>query len=134
MRAYSLDLRERIVAAVVAGTAPNVAAERFGIDRSTVYRYLRQQRHTGSLAPQPIPGRPRALPVEREPDLVRQLTLHPDATLAEQCDRWATQSGTRVSPATMSRMLARLGWTRKKGRWQPGNGTTPDGLLGGGRR
>jgi hypothetical protein len=37
-----------------------------------------------------------------------------DATLAGQCSWWREVSGVEVSTATMSRALARLGWTRKK--------------------
>src|SRR5436190_1519862 len=50
MRAYSMDLRERIVAAVDAGLHQAQAAERFGVSQRTVERYLARRRRTGSLA------------------------------------------------------------------------------------
>jgi transposase len=51
MRAYSMDLRERVVAAVDAGLTQRQAAERFEVSLRTVERYLSRRRRTGSLAP-----------------------------------------------------------------------------------
>ena len=39
-RAYSADLRERVLAAVEAGESPEVAARRFAVGRSTAYRWV----------------------------------------------------------------------------------------------
>jgi len=50
MRAYSMDLRQRIVAAVDAGLPQSLAAERFGVSLRTVERYLARRRATGGLA------------------------------------------------------------------------------------
>ena len=133
MRAYSLELRERIVRAVQAGHPKAEVAELFGVDRRTVNRYLRQVA-AGDLAPKPIPGRPRAITADQHADLECQLRLHPADTLVEHCQRWAARHAVTLSPATMSRMITRLGWTRKKGRWQPENATSQPGLPGGARR
>src|SRR3712207_8608201 len=51
MRAYSMDLRERVVAAVDAGMRPAQAAARFEVSVRSVERYLARRRTTGSLAP-----------------------------------------------------------------------------------
>src|SRR5215467_10117412 len=117
MRAYSTDLRERIVRAVEGGMTKSRAARTFSVSLATVKNYLRQLHHTGSLAPQPIPGRPREIARHQDAALVAQLRSHPDATLDEQCKRWETEQGTRLSTATMSRAIARVNWTRKKSRW-----------------
>src|SRR3954454_1267839 len=50
VRAYSMDLRERVVAAVDAGMTQARAAERFGVSLRTVERYLARGRATGSVA------------------------------------------------------------------------------------
>src|SRR3954454_21179279 len=50
MRAYSMDLRERVVAAVHAGLPQPQAATRFGVSLRTVERYLARRRATGGLA------------------------------------------------------------------------------------
>lgn len=118
MRAYGLELRERIVAAVDAGQPQTRVAELFGVDRTTVRRYVALAR-ADALAPKPIPGRPRQIGPEDERDVRLQLQLHPEATLAEHCQRWGNLHGVTPSESTMSRAIHRLGWTRKKGRPQP---------------
>jgi len=113
MRAYSLDIRQRIVRAVQAGHPKAEVAKVFEVDRRTINRYLRLDA-AGELSPNPIPGRPRAITADQQADLERQLPLHPAETLAEHCQRWAARHEVTVGVATMSRMIARLGWTRKK--------------------
>ena len=56
MRAYSTDLKERLVRAVADGLPMREAARRFGVAVTTVKRAVVQQRETGSLARKPIPG------------------------------------------------------------------------------
>ena len=57
MRAYSLELRARIVRAVQTGHPKAEVAELFGVDRRTINRYLRLAA-AGELTPKSIPGRP----------------------------------------------------------------------------
>jgi transposase len=45
--AYSTDLRSRVLAAVEAGAAPDAAARRFAVGRSTAYRWVAAARHEG---------------------------------------------------------------------------------------
>jgi putative transposase len=54
---YSLDLRERVVAAVEDdGLSRNQAAARFGVAVSTAIHWVRRHRETGSVAPSKIGG------------------------------------------------------------------------------
>ena len=55
MRAYSVDLREHVVAAVEAGRRRVEVADVFGISLRTVERYLREQQQTGDCGPHPCP-------------------------------------------------------------------------------
>ena len=117
MKAYSVDLRERVVAAVGRERSLAQVAEQFQVSIPTISRWLRRWRTTGDLSPSPRPGPPSvemAAPRER----VRpQLEARPDATLAEHCRTFAERHGVEVSPATMSRAITRaLGWTRKESR------------------
>jgi transposase len=114
MKAYSLDLRTRAVAAVAAGQSYLDVARRFALGRATVQRWVAQQAASGTLAPKPIPGRPRAIGPADEPALRAQVQAAPDATLAEHCTVWAQTRGVTISLTTMHRALARLGWPRKK--------------------
>lgn len=126
MRAYSLDLRERIVRAVRRGAHPAAVAAQFEVSARTVKRYL-QRAEAGRLPPSPIPGRPREIGPDREEALRAQWRAAPDAPLTEHCDAWATGLGARVHPTTMSRSLARLGWSRKKRSSTPPSATRPPG-------
>ena len=51
MKAYSLDLRIKIVQSVRRGVSNSETARRFGVNRSTVGRYLKRLDENGSLAP-----------------------------------------------------------------------------------
>src|SRR5687767_12321875 len=114
MKAYSEDLRWRVVAAVASGLPREDVALRFAVSIPTITRWLRLKRETGSLAPRPVPG-PEAVKTEAlMAALPDRLVEHADAPLAEQCTWWREACGVEVSTATMSRALTRLGHTRKK--------------------
>jgi transposase len=114
MSGYSMDLRERIVAAVATGAPQTEVAERFGVSVNTVRRYRQLVEQTGTA--RPAPRRPRSRLVSDEAALRAQLEASPDATLGEHCDTWAAAHGVRPSEATMCRAITRLQWTRKKRR------------------
>ncbi|HZI75398.1 MAG TPA: helix-turn-helix domain-containing protein [Gemmatimonadales bacterium] len=116
MRAYSTDLRERIVRAVVEGRPMREAARRFGVSVSTVKRYVVREQQMGSLERSPIPGGPRKISREHDALLLARLEAEPDATVLEHCAWWAEQYGQQLSEATMWRAMRRLGWTHKKTR------------------
>lgn len=80
-RAYSLDLRERVVAAVLAGASCREAAAIFDVGVASVVRWAQRFRATGSPAAAP-PGRrqPRSLAGERD-WLLARLEAVPDLTL-----------------------------------------------------
>jgi transposase len=112
MRAYSNDLRERIVAAVERGEhSIRRIARLFSVSLSCVVRLLQRQRQTGSVQPKPHGGTPpRKLDAAAEVRLRELVHDQPDATLAELRDRL----GIRCSLMTIARALKRLRITRKK--------------------
>lgn len=114
MKAYSLDLRERVVRAVDRGYKRTDIIKLFGVSRATIKRYLKQRRETGHLGRKPIPGRPAKKSAPLHAGLVAQLETSPDATLEMHCQSWEQTSGVRVSTSMMSRAIRRVGWTRKK--------------------
>ena len=116
MKAYSMDLRQRIVAAVDAGTPRAEVARTFRVSLATLKRYLKQRRETGTLAPRTSPGRPAEIPPAQHEALRAQLAAHPDATLAQHCQRWQADQQATVSVSAMQRAIARVGWSRKKRR------------------
>src|SRR6187401_1415874 len=57
MAGYSMDLRERVVAAVkVEGLSRRAAAARFGVSYSAAIEWLKRVEETGSVAPRQVGG------------------------------------------------------------------------------
>lgn len=125
MKAYSEDLRERVVRAMDQGLSQAEVAKLFGISVSSIKRYLKQRHQTGHLHRKPVPGRPSKKFAPLQAGLIPQLEAHPDATCQEHCQLWEQAHGLRVSPTTMARAIKRVGWTRKKRRWEPQNAMKP---------
>jgi transposase len=123
MKAYSLDLRQKIVQAYDHGRGSQRAlAALFGVSRGFVEQLMQRRRTTGAIAPWPHAGgrQPHCDPPALA--LVRHLVqAQPDATLAELCTQLQQQRGVRVSVATMCRVLKRLGLPRKKSPSTPPN-------------
>jgi transposase len=114
MKAYSYDLRLRVLRAVDQGRSRAEIVAMFAVSLATLKRYLKRQRETGDVRTKPIPGRPAKKGAALRAGLLSQLDAYPDATLAEHCQIWETTQGVQVSSATMSRAIQRLNWTRKK--------------------
>ena len=73
-RPYSLDLRERVVAAVEkSGMSRRRAAAQFGVGVSTVINWVRRLRQTGSVAPGQMGGhKPKAIAGEHRAWLLQR--------------------------------------------------------------
>jgi transposase len=111
MRAYSNDLRERIVAAVERGDhSLRQLAHLFAVSLSCIVRLLQRKRQTGSVQPKPQPGASRKLDAAAEARLLALVREQPDATLAELRNRL----GIPCSVMTIARALRRQQITRKK--------------------
>jgi transposase len=80
----------------------------------TIKRYLKRRRETGHIEPKTIPGRPNVKGAALQAGLLEQLEHSPDVRREEHCRMWFEQTGIKVSPASISRARAALGWTRKK--------------------
>ncbi len=80
-RAYSLDLRERVVGRVMAGDSCRRVAQRFGVSVASVVKWSQRFRATGSAAAKPMGGRrPYALAGQRD-WLLARIAARPDVTL-----------------------------------------------------
>ena len=114
MKAYSMDLRERVVAACDArdGTREKIAA-RFSVSVSWIRDLLKRRRESGSIAPRPHGGgRSPAFNAEAAERLRAAVRADDDATLAEL----AEAASIACVPSAVHRALKRLGITRKKSR------------------
>ena len=116
MKAYSTDLRERILDAHARGLSRRKLIELFQVSQGSITRWLRQQRVSSDLTPRTPPGRARSIPAEQEAALRHQLEAAPDATLATHAAQWAADYGTSLSTWTLARAIRRIGWSRKKSR------------------
>ena len=125
MKAYSLDLRQKIVRACdqQLGSQRAIAAL-FGVSQSFVEKLLHRRRTTGAVTARPHGGGARPSCDAEALALVQRLVeAQSDATLEELCEQLSQQRGLRVSRPTMSRVLQRLGWPRKKSHSMPRNAT-----------
>jgi transposase len=123
MAAYSIDLRERVVAASDEGLDTRAeVAERFSVSESWIRRLLQRRRETGSIAPKPRGGgQPPAFDAQGADRLREAVAADPDATLKEL----AGAVGVACSTSATDRALRRLGITRKKSRSGPPSRTGP---------
>lgn len=95
-RAYSLDLRERVVAAVAGGESCRAVAATFKVSVASVVKWSQRYRATGSAAARPIGGnRPYVLASERG-WLLKRIVEQPDVTLRALLAELATR-GIQVS-------------------------------------
>ena len=118
MNAYSEDLRKKIVEATERGTPNTEVARAFGVGVSCVKRYVATAREGRSLAPKRHPGSKPKLDERARKLLEADLEERPAAILPERREFLERVAGVRVSDSTVSRMLRRLGWSRKKDRWE----------------
>ena len=116
MKAYSEDLRTKIVEALQRGMNKSEAARTFGVSLSSVKRYAKLASNAQSLAPKKPPGKRLKLDESASRLLEADLTERPTATLYQRCEYLRVIAGVEVSRSTLSRMIGkRLQWSRKKG-------------------
>ena len=124
MNAYSEDLRKKIVEAKQRGMPTVEAARTFGVGISSVKRYAKTAREGGSLCPKRSPGRPPKAGERARRLLEADLQERPAATLSERREYLRSVAGLRVSESTVSRLLRRMGFSRKKDRWERRSATS----------
>ena len=117
MNAYSVDLREKIVAAVGCGMSKAQAARTFGVGATSVKRYVKLAEEGKPLNPGKAPGRKGKLGGSGIKLLEEDLRVRPAITYEKRADLLCELLGIRVSKATICRMIKRLGYTWKKDRW-----------------
>src|SRR5512147_1979353 len=112
MRAYSMDLRDRVAATVDEGQfSQRQIARLFRVSLSFVSRLLKRRRETGTLAPEPHRGGPRPVLDFAERWRLRRIAQeHNDDTLDELRQR----CGFDCSRTTIWRALRRRGLTLKE--------------------
>ena len=120
MRAYSMDLRERVLADSDDGMGATAVAAKYRVSESWVRRLKQRREATGETAPRPSGRRP--LTWAPHSEAIRAAVRDdPDATLAELKQRL----GLALSLTTLWRAVAALGLTVKKESSGRPSGTAP---------
>ena len=110
---YSEDLRERVIGAAQDGATIPEIAEQFGVSISSVVRFRRLHRETGSVSPAKFGGY-KGYALAAHEELVRELVAEqPDITLAELKAVLATEKVT-AGQSSISRFLHHLNLRFKK--------------------
>ena len=122
MRAYSVDLRRKIVEAVWRGMSKAEAARAFGVGISSVKRYVNMAWEGESLASKKAPGKERKLDQGSTRLLEEDLHRRPEATYGQRTRLLFELLGLRVSEATLCHAVKRRGYIRKKDQWVRASG------------
>ena len=115
--AYSQDLRDRVIDAVVfGGMSRRAAGERFGVSESVAIKWVERFERTGLRTPGKMGGH-RRLKLEPHREFLEACRAEkPDVTLQGLCDRLLSERGVTADTSLMSRFLRRIGLTPKKRR------------------
>ncbi len=116
MKAYSLDLRQKIVDAYAEGnTSQRQLAKQFRVALSFIQKLLKQNRETGSIAPKVRNEQtPTKLNSEQLTVLEQLVEANNDATLDELRYQLEHKKGILIGRSTVDRMLKKLNLTVKK--------------------
>lgn len=127
-RAYSDDLRERVVAAMRAGQSCRAVGARFGIAPSTApstgVKWVGRVARTGSVRAGKMGGHRRPILEPHRDWLLSEVRACPEITLAMLRELLAGR-GVAVSQDTVWRFLKACGFRFKKRRWSPMSATAP---------
>lgn len=114
-KAYSSDLRGRILAHVSSGHSRRAAARRFGVSPSCAVKLAQRVAKTGSAAParqgRPPGGGKLAAHMAA---LIRWVEAESDISMPELAARLEASTGVRTHPASLSRALLKAGYSFKK--------------------
>jgi len=117
MKAYSQDLRERVVRALEGDHTQEEVADHFSVSLSFVEKLWRRFRTTGKSSALPHAGGRQRTLGEHEAALRKEVAAQPDITLAELSARITALGAPSVSLATLCAELQRLTLPRKKSRF-----------------
>lgn len=107
--ALLVDLRERVIEAIEAGSSRQHAAERFGVGKASAICWHARFRDAGEIAPKPAGG-------DRPPPVIEAHARRSWRSAASIC---RSSSGNCATPwpstSGLWRFFGRHGFTRKKG-------------------
>lgn len=124
-RAYSQDLRDRVIEAAFSGKSARGSAAHFGIGHATAIVWVRRARQSGERTAHKQ-GPPSRCKLDPHRDfLLGLIEQTPDLTISELLERLALDCGVKASRSTLWTFLDRCGLTFKKRPLTPPNRTAP---------
>lgn len=105
---YSLDLRERAVAAVQRGMQKTSVCKLFNICRQTLYSWLDLEKEQGHLAAKTGFQKGHSHGIKDLDKFREFVDLHPDYTQEEIAQHYS------VGSSTIGRAMVKIGYSRKK--------------------
>jgi len=123
MKAYSIDLRKRVLAAYDSGTySLNLVAKQFQVTTRWIQKLRQRRKQEGSIAPKPQnQGRKPAFQGKNLKRLEQFIKAHPDATLEETKQHFS--GVVNCSIVAIHQTLKRLDLRYKKNRYVPASKT-----------
>jgi transposase len=117
MKAFSMDLRERVISAVESGQYSQAeVSEQYQVSLSFVEKLCRQQRVTGDITPKIYTPGPKRVLEPYKAWICASVDEQPDITLEELCERLEEEHEINAHPSMMWRELMRLKLPLKKSR------------------
>jgi transposase len=117
-RPLSIDLRERVVAAILAGETCRSVAARFGVAVSSVVKWSQRHRATGSVAPDKMGGHRKRVLEQHRAFIMERIAQTPHLTLHRLKDELAAR-GVSVSHNAVWLFVRREGLRFKKNASRP---------------
>ena len=116
-RAYSQDLRDRVIDAVLLeGVSRRSAAIRFGVSESSAIKWLQGVTRDDRRHPVGTGGHRPSMVAPERAWLFAAIEAKPDSTLLMLCQGLLDERGVRVDPGMLSRFFKKAGISFKKNR------------------
>lgn len=131
-RTLSLDLRERVVAAVSIGLSRRQAAERFGVRPASAVRWCALAATTGSAAARPRGGDRLSHRLEAQAERIHALIAEKDDMTLSEIRAGLAEDGHHFAIGTLWRFFARhkITWKKNRSRGKAGSPRYPDTTTG----
>lgn len=113
MRAYSQDLRDRILGALARGEGPTAIARRYEVSRLWVYQVRKRWQQDGRRDSLPMGGHRRSRIAHKQAQIRQWIEATPDMTLMEMSERLA-QEGIQIKVPALWQQLNKWGLSFKK--------------------
>ncbi|MEM9398663.1 MAG: IS630 transposase-related protein [Verrucomicrobiota bacterium] len=114
MKAYSKDLREKIIRALEAGMSQSQAAHSFGINRTTICHYWKRYKQRGEVYYKQQGGHLKSKLQPYKKQLIEWIKKTPGITLEQMQEKLYDQHELSISLATLHYHLTKMGYSFKK--------------------